>query len=781
MNTHRSSSHAGQRTTGLCPLVLQLSLCLLLLTSLSVDVRPQVRPAQKLVANNVLVQILRAEDERRWDAGLRTLLMDKSPAVRWRGALAAGRIGDEGAVTQLIALLQKDSDESVQAMAAFALGEIESTTAADALIASLSLNQRASSTIRSRAVEALGKIAAALPKSEEAGARRMKEAIVGALEFEAGRRSAPDNDVILLGVTAALRARAENAGKVIAGFLTYSDPRIRADSANALARLMLSDGNAELRKLVTDDPDPVVRANAARVLGATEDKAALEALMDRATKDGDLRVRVSAIRSLATLKDKRAAAPLLDRGQELLKLMREDRAKESGLPAGSNEIIEIATTVGRVLANSNDERAVGWFKQLRSALELSSPEVEIAFARVAPQGYQTEVGESLRPSVLSNDDSGSKDGGSLAVSSWRRLSNVAQGFGELASVKSNSPMLDASIKIYSRNLLRQRLDCRQQVESGPSARQTINVKPGDTILGMRCDPLPEISQPDFLRAYAAFKPAEAAEVFQRYLNANDVVVRATAAELLGELPPDQAKTLSLIAALPRALRDKDLNDAALAILDALGKQKRPAANNAIKTALASKDHLIRRKAVALLKANGAGDFSARIGTVQTRNTTADYQRALDRIGKQVRATVNTSRGSFVIEFLPEDAPLTVDNFVMLAQKRYFDGQIVPRVVPNFVIQTGDPRGDQNGGPGYAIRCEINQVPYDRGAVGMALSGKDTGGSQWFVTHSPLPHLDGGYTVFGHVVSGMDVVDKIVRGDIIRSITIAESTIRASKP
>jgi len=91
----------------------------------------------------------------------------------------------------------------------------------------------------------------------------------------------------------------------------------------------------------------------------------------------------------------------------------------------------------------------------------------------------------------------------------------------------------------------------------------------------------------------------------------------------------------------------------------------------------------------------------------------------------------------------------------------------------FVIQTGDPRGDQNGGPGYSIRCEINEVPYDRGAVGMALSGKDTGGSQWFVTHSPQPHLDGGYTVFGRVIRGMDVVDRIARGDIIRRVIVNE--------
>jgi cyclophilin family peptidyl-prolyl cis-trans isomerase len=237
----------------------------------------------------------------------------------------------------------------------------------------------------------------------------------------------------------------------------------------------------------------------------------------------------------------------------------------------------------------------------------------------------------------------------------------------------------------------------------------------------------------------------------------------------------------MLDALPVALKDKDLNDAVLAVLDALGKQKSPAANDAIKSSLASPDHLIRRKAVALLKTNGVGDFSDRIGTVQTRNTTTDYERALSRVGKLVRATVSTSKGSFVIEFLPEDAPLTVDNFVMLAREGYFNGQTVPRVVPNFVIQTGDPRGDQNGGPGYSIRCEINEASFDRGALGMALSGKDTGGSQWFVTHSPQPHLDGGYTVFGHVISGMDVVDRIVRGDIIRSIAISELAPRVSRP
>ncbi len=96
---------------------------------------------------------------------------------------------------------------------------------------------------------------------------------------------------------------------------------------------------------------------------------------------------------------------------------------------------------------------------------------------------------------------------------------------------------------------------------------------------------------------------------------------------------------------------------------------------------------------------------------------------------------------------------------------------------NFVVQDGDPRGDGNGGPGWEIRDEMNTIPYERGAVGMALSGKDTGGSQWFVTHSPQPHLDGGYTVFGRVnETDMKVVDNLVRGDKILSVKIVENTV-----
>ncbi|MDX6610981.1 MAG: hypothetical protein QOD75_167 [Blastocatellia bacterium] len=747
-----------RRISILCPTLLIVAISL---PSLAQEKDP--RAARPTIPTSILLRIIRAEDERRWDDQLNALLGDKDPKVRARAALAAGRIGDERAVPALGAMLRRDKDDGAQQMAAFALGETESSAAADALLEYLNARQAPA---RARVVEALGKIAAALPKGEETRGQTIGKAILDALRYEAARRSMPDGHTILLGLTAVLRAKPGGAGPVVAGFLGYADSRIIADSLNTMARLTLKDRNEEVRQLLLKHADPVVRANAARVAGAAEDKGAFDSLLDRARRDDDLRVRVSAIRALGALKDASAAPSLLDRGEQLLAKARKMEAQPAGVPTDVNEILEIATTIGRVLPNAKDSRAVEWLQDLRSTLKLAAPEVEIALARVAPQTFQIDAESSIRPALFSNPN----ERPVVPAQHWRQWANVAQGFAELAVIKSGSGPLNLSIKEVGTNLLHGFLLC------APSPRPNPKFKPkaGDIVVnGSRCVALPALSVPDFLRAYAAFKPADLGELLHKKLDDKDVITRATAAELLGELPPDEATTRALVAALPAALADTDLNDAALAILDALGKQNMAIANEAIKTALGSSDHLLRRKAVALLKANGGGDFSSRIGTVQTRNTEADYRRALARIGKQVRATVETSKGSFTIEFLPEDAPLTVDNFINLARKGFFNGQTIPRVVPNFVVQAGDPRGDQNGGPGYQIRCEINTVAFTRGMVGMALSGKDTGGSQWFVTHSPQPHLDGGYTVFGRVVAGMDVVDKIARGDVIWRVTVSE--------
>lgn len=135
-----------------------------------------------------------------------------------------------------------------------------------------------------------------------------------------------------------------------------------------------------------------------------------------------------------------------------------------------------------------------------------------------------------------------------------------------------------------------------------------------------------------------------------------------------------------------------------------------------------------------------------------------------------RVTIETDqRGPVEIELLGPDAPLTVANFLRLVDRHFFDGNRWHRVVPNFVVQDGDPRGDGFGGPGGAIRDEINLNRYDRPVLGMALSGPDTGASQWFINLSPQPHLDGTYTVFGRVVGGNANLIRITQGDLIRTI------------
>ncbi|MCX6832004.1 MAG: peptidylprolyl isomerase [candidate division Zixibacteria bacterium] len=137
------------------------------------------------------------------------------------------------------------------------------------------------------------------------------------------------------------------------------------------------------------------------------------------------------------------------------------------------------------------------------------------------------------------------------------------------------------------------------------------------------------------------------------------------------------------------------------------------------------------------------------------------------------AEINTAKGTIRIELLRDAAPKTVANFIKLAKSGFYDKRVWHRVVPDFVIQDGCPRGDGWGGPGYEIRCEYNYLPYNTGSVGMATSGKDTGGSQYFICQSPQPHLNGRYTLFGNVIEGMDVVEKIEIGDLIKSVKIIE--------
>ena len=142
------------------------------------------------------------------------------------------------------------------------------------------------------------------------------------------------------------------------------------------------------------------------------------------------------------------------------------------------------------------------------------------------------------------------------------------------------------------------------------------------------------------------------------------------------------------------------------------------------------------------------------------------------------AIIKTNKGEMKVEFFEDDAPKTVENFTKLAKDGYYDNLTWHRVIPNFVIQGGCPKGDGTGGPGYTIDCELdgeNQF-HDRGVLSMAHAGRNTGGSQFFVCHSRenTQHLDRNHTVFGKVTEGLDVLDAIQQGDSIDAIEVVES-------
>ena len=143
--------------------------------------------------------------------------------------------------------------------------------------------------------------------------------------------------------------------------------------------------------------------------------------------------------------------------------------------------------------------------------------------------------------------------------------------------------------------------------------------------------------------------------------------------------------------------------------------------------------------------------------------------------KTYRATIETSRGDIELELYPENAPKTVNNFVFLSQEGFYDGTTFHRVISDFMIQGGDPTGTGRGGPGYRFEDELNENPmrHETGVISMANSGPNTNGSQFFITHSPQPHLDGMHTVFGKVVGDQEIINSIQQGDRIVKMLVSE--------
>jgi cyclophilin family peptidyl-prolyl cis-trans isomerase len=297
----------------------------------------------------------------------------------------------------------------------------------------------------------------------------------------------------------------------------------------------------------------------------------------------------------------------------------------------------------------------------------------------------------------------------------------------------------------------------------------------DTLARLAEDPVPAV------RAAALEGLAEGAgealpALAERFLDDADPVVRATALDLAARKPGVAAARLA--AAIDRGRRDP-VNDArmagvrALAALAAALPAERGAVVEALDRLRDDRDGLVRREAVAGLA--GLGETRPPAGPYELDRGLDFYRGVLEQTAERRQVELVTDRGTLRVELACPEAPLTCLSFLQLARQGYFDGLTFHRVVPDFVVQGGDPRGDGWGGPGYALRDEINRLRYRRGALGMALSGPDTGGSQFFFTLSPQPHLDGGFTVFGRLLDGDAVLDELRQGDRILGVREAAAS------
>ncbi len=290
-----------------------------------------------------------------------------------------------------------------------------------------------------------------------------------------------------------------------------------------------------------------------------------------------------------------------------------------------------------------------------------------------------------------------------------------------------------------------------------------------TLERLAADPAPMV-RVAALEVRLAAAGTGAAGLARQALADPDPAVRGTALDWLAEHPELPGEELIRLVAAPldERLAEERHNLIQAIVARAVAEPlERGSLVIALENLANDRDYLVRRWAAEGLAALDRPLIDP--GQAEVRKQADDYRLILQVTARPRHVELRTRHGALRIRLACPEAPLTCLHFLQLAAQGFYDGLAFHRVVPDFVVQGGDPRGDGWGGPGYALRDEVNRLRYSRGVVGMALSGPHTGGSQFFITLSPQPHLDGGYTAFGEVVAGGEILDRIEQGDRIESI------------
>ncbi len=704
---------------------------------------PPPAPAPRLADADIdaIADLLRLEDRREYDeAVLRAGFEHPNPEVRRRAALAIGRIGDRRGTPLLLQALT-DTSALVRADAAFALGESGDSSAA-VVRALAALARRAGAPAAPAAPP--GDARPAAPPVNAGQGRAAASAPADPEPLDSGTVTVAAEATAALGKLGSVQAREEVEAMLRSVFAAGGpgagwppDPVV-AEALLAIWRLPRAPGFASLMEPFTrPDVEYELRWRAVYALMRAGDPRGAEALL-AALRDPDPLVRSLAARGLR--------APVADSAG------RHDPARSGLLLALDDEHPHVRINALRALATFGDEALAPAVARL---LGDADPIVVLAAAEALGSLGGAHTAALLEPIAL---DSAARL--PLRAASLSALIRVDPGRGA-AAAGTLAASDDWLVRLYaaralgagrwaSAGTLLRRLAADPDSRVQAAALGSIASLAADTIPAVRALYIQGLASPDPVARAAALR---------------GLARRADP----GDLP-------LIMEAYAVAQRDS-LNDAALAAVDALGALAArgvPVARSFFLRFSRPEDPLVRAAVAERLDDRAWGSaWPAETGRPHAfyREVVRDLVVPEIEEGVRPRVSVHMASGSFTIELLPAAAPLTVHNFLSLARRGFFDGGRWHRVVPNFVLQGGDPRGDGAGGPGFAIRDEINRIRYLRGTLGMALSGPDTGGSQFFITHSPQPHLDGGYTAFGRVVAGLEIADAIVQDDPIASIEV----------
>jgi HEAT repeat protein len=503
-------------------------------------------------------------------------------------------------------------------------------------------------------------------------------------------------------------------------------PSVRAAAVEGLARAA---DPASLPSLfiALQDGDPEVVWRAIYALEKIDSPEVPGKVMPFLEKDNAL-LRANAARTLGKRKDKTAVGPLL-------------KTLDDGDPA---VLVNAANALGAILENAKNPAAVEPLgRLLRGGRD---HHVRKAAAAALGMNGHKNAKDHLVQSILDKSVG-------VRVESYKA---IAKTLGP-----DSAPFLSNGVNDG------ERLVRAAAVESYGIARYDDAVNYLAPMAAKDKDPMIRAAA---VRGLSHFRSRKVVAALTGALADEDWVVATEAVTALAEI--GDASTVPALIAVYTDRHERTDNDLHIEVLGALKKMRALQGEELALEALGDADKRVRTAAKELLESVGAAVPEIKSDREFYEERYAPKKKTdLSPPFGTATARLKTSRGEIEIELFGDDATQTAATFISLARSGFYKGLTFHRVVPNFVAQGGCPRGDGWGDPGYTIRAEVNRHKYTRGAVGIADSGKDTGGSQFFITHSTQPHLDGRYTIFGRVTKGMDVVDELDQGDTFDAVIL----------